>query len=75
LDQILKSLTSRHALLEAEIASERKRPQPDGLRVLGLKKMKLQLRDQIDYIRREGFAPVMVVRRRRFAGPVLKPAL
>jgi len=75
-DQFMKSLTTRHSLIEEEISSEQTRPEPDRTRVLALKKMKLRLRDQIEYLRREGadMARVVVVRRKRWAEMPLKPA-
>ncbi|QTL03750.1 hypothetical protein J5J86_24025 [Aquabacter sp. L1I39] len=76
MDTFLKSLTTRRSLLDAEMQAEREREEPDGERILALRRMKHQLGAQIEYIRREGrqIADVMVVRkRRRFAD--LKPTL
>ncbi|MBP2149171.1 DUF465 domain-containing protein [Xanthobacter autotrophicus DSM 597] len=76
MDQFMKSLKTRHSLIEEEISSEQTRPNPDRNRVLALKKMKLRLRDQIEYLRREGadMARVVVVHRKRWAEVTLKPA-
>ena len=76
MDQFMKSLKTRHSLIEEEISSEQTRPNPDRIRVLALKKMKLRLRDQIEYLRREGadMARVVVVHRKRWAEVTLKPA-
>ena len=48
----LKSLYARHGILEAKIHGEQCRPAPDSLRVRALKKMKLNLRDQIEVMER-----------------------
>lgn len=76
MDQFIKSLKTRHSLIEEEISSEQTRPNPDRNRVLALKKMKLRLRDQIEYLRREGadMARVVVVHRKRWTEVTLKPA-
>jgi hypothetical protein len=52
MDQILKSLRFRGAAIEERIRDELARPAPDSLRLQALKKLKLQFRDQIDYIER-----------------------
>lgn len=76
MDQFLKSLTTRSKMLDAEMDAERRRLDPDGERLVALKRMKRQLGAQIEYIRREGrqIAEVMVVRKpRRFTDLRLKP--
>lgn len=76
MDQFLKSLTMRDKMLDAEMSAERRRDDPDGERLLALKRMKRQIGMQIDFIRREGrqIAEVMVVRKpRRFTELKLKP--
>nr|WP_250152408.1 hypothetical protein [Ancylobacter radicis] len=63
-------------MLDAELAAERRRDQPDGERLVALKRIKRQLGAQIEYIRREGrqITEVMVVRKpRRFTDLKLKP--
>jgi hypothetical protein len=74
-DQFLKSLTARDKMLALELAAERRRDDPDGERLLALKRTKRQIGISIDYIRREGrqIAEVMVVRKRRLAGLKLSP--
>lgn len=75
MDQFLKSLTARDKMLALELAAERRRDDPDGERLLALKRTKRQIGISIDYIRREGrqIAEVMVVRKRRLAGLKLSP--
>ncbi|WGD29078.1 hypothetical protein AncyloWKF20_14980 [Ancylobacter sp. WKF20] len=76
MDQFLKSLTTRSKMLDAEMDAERRRLDPDGERLVALKRIKRQLGAQIDYIRREGrqITEVMVVRKpRRFTDLRLKP--
>ncbi|WAC28544.1 hypothetical protein [Ancylobacter sp. SL191] len=75
MDQFLKSLTTRSKMLDAEMDAERRRLDPDGERLVALKRIKRQLGAQIDYIRREGrqITEVMVVRKpRRFTDLRLK---
>lgn len=74
MDQFLKALTTRHRLIEDEIVEEEKRPAPDRMRVLALKKLKLRMREQIEILHREGRRAVTVVRRRRAAPLILTPA-
>lgn len=74
MDQFLKALTNRHRLIEDEIVAEEKRPAPDRMRVLALKKLKLRMREQIEILHREGRRAVTVVRRRRAAPFILNPA-
>lgn len=46
----LSALTEKHTLLEANIMKEERRPSPDSVRLMALKKEKLKLKDQIvDY--------------------------
>lgn len=67
MDTFLKCLKARHSLLDAEMQAEREREDPNGERLLALRRMKRQIGTQIEYIRREGrqIAEVMVVRKRR----------
>ncbi|MDE1567886.1 hypothetical protein [Aquabacter sediminis] len=67
MDTFLKSLTARRSMLDAEMQAEREREEPNGERLLALRRMKHQIGTQIAYIRREGrqIADVMVVRKRR----------
>lgn len=74
MDQFLKALTTRHRLIEDEIVEEERRPAPDRMRVLALKKLKLRMREQIEILHREGRRAVTVVRRRRAAPLILTPA-
>ncbi|MEQ8305218.1 MAG: YdcH family protein [Hoeflea sp.] len=43
----LKALRSRHSIIESRIQREQMRPSPDSLRVMSMKKIRLQLREQI----------------------------
>lgn len=45
--QLLKALRARHSIVSAKIDEEQRRPQPDGIRVRALKKIKLHLKEQI----------------------------
>ncbi|MEW6256890.1 MAG: DUF465 domain-containing protein [Pseudomonadota bacterium] len=74
MDQLLKALTTRHRIIEDEIVAEEKRPAPDRMRVLALKKIKLRMREQIEILHREGQRAVTIVRRRRAAPLMLNPA-
>lgn len=65
MDQFLKSLTTRSELLDVELAAERRREQPDGERLMALKRIKRQILAQIDYLRREGRERVEVQATRR----------
>ncbi len=74
MDQFLKSLRHRRFAIQARIEEELGRPGPDSLRLRALKKLRLRLRDQIEFIERINrhgrSAPIPVVRRRSFR-PVL----
>jgi hypothetical protein len=48
----LKSLQTRHEILESKIQGEMMRPRPDEVRLTLLKRMKLKLRDEIAGIER-----------------------
>lgn len=52
MDQFLKSLRNRKAIVEARIDEERARPAPDGFRLHALKKLSLQFREQIAFVER-----------------------
>lgn len=43
----LTALKSRHAALETKLSEELSRPLPDSLDILTLKKMKLEVKDQL----------------------------
>ena len=65
MNPLIKSLKARHQIVQSRIEDENRSPAPDSLRVRALKKMKLQLRDQIAFLERVGNSrPVMVVRRK-----------
>lgn len=65
--QLLKALKARHALVANKIDDEQRRPQPDGLRVRSLKKIKLRLKEQIASLERtENMRPAP-------AGMMLRP--
>lgn len=53
MDSFLKALTTRHRLLDDEIRKEQSRPQPNGERLLNLKIRRLQLRDQLECLKRD----------------------
>ena len=50
--QLLKALRARHSIVAAKIDEEQRRPQPDGIRVRALKKIKLHLKEQITLLER-----------------------
>jgi hypothetical protein len=52
MNRLLRALQARHAILETRVMEEKRRPNPDPLRLRALKKIKLQLRDQIASIER-----------------------
>ncbi|MEQ8480942.1 MAG: YdcH family protein [Hoeflea sp.] len=43
----LKALRSRHSIIESRIQREEMRPSPDSLRIMSMKKIRLQLREEI----------------------------
>ena len=49
---LLKALKNRYSLLERKIELETKLPQPDPLRIMELKRIKMQMRDQITWMER-----------------------
>ncbi len=77
MDQFLKSLRHRRAAIEERIREELARPAPDSLRLQALKRLKLQFRDQIDYVermnRRGETTSIPVVRRRNFMLALPRP--
>jgi hypothetical protein len=70
MDQFIKSLRHRRASVQGRIEDEQARPLPDQLRLSALKRLKLQFRDQIEFIermnRRGETTPIPVVRRRSY---------
>ncbi|MBP2550511.1 hypothetical protein J2858_003447 [Neorhizobium galegae] len=54
MNPLLKALHSRHRILEDRIQSEQKSPAPDSLRIMALKKIKLRMREQIEFLQRTG---------------------
>ncbi|MDN2568247.1 DUF465 domain-containing protein [Aquibium sp. A9E412] len=65
MNPLLKSLRTRHDIVQAKIDAEQSRPRPDSLRIMALKKIRLGFREQIEFLeRRDDKPPVMVVRRR-----------
>ncbi len=52
MDQFLKSLRNRKAIVEARIVEEQARPAPDRFRLHTLKKLRLQFREQIAFLER-----------------------
>jgi hypothetical protein len=59
---LLKSLISRHEILEARISAEQRKPLPDDLRIRAMKKLKLKLKEQIAFLERsdEGLTAKLV---------------
>jgi hypothetical protein len=51
---LLKALKSRHRIIEDRIHTEQKSPAPDSLRIMALKKIKLRMREQIEFLQRTG---------------------
>ncbi len=45
----LASLNARHAALDASVAAETRRPQPDQARLARLKREKLKVKEQIEH--------------------------
>jgi len=70
MDQFIKSLRQRRAIIQARIEDEQARPAPDQLRLSALKRLKLRIREQIEFIermnRRGERIAIPVVRRRLF---------
>lgn len=61
MNRLLKALRVRHSILDTRVSEEQRRPLPDPIRLGALKKIRLQLRDQIASLERllgQGAAPV-----------------
>ncbi|MFN3506800.1 MAG: YdcH family protein [Allorhizobium sp.] len=71
--QLLKALRARHSIVAAKIDEEQRRPQPDGVRVRALKKIKLHLKEQITLLERGDAVKAAVARPRasNFGNPIL----
>ncbi|MDO6963170.1 YdcH family protein [Rhizobium alvei] len=52
MNRLLNALRARHAIMETRVSEEQRRPKPDPIRLRALKKIKLQLRDQIASLER-----------------------
>lgn len=52
MNPLLKALKSRHAILQDKIDREQRSLQPDTLRIMSLKRTKLRLREQIEFLER-----------------------
>ncbi|HEV7306101.1 hypothetical protein [Ensifer sp.] len=52
MDQFLKSLRNRKAIVDARIDAEQARPEPDRFRLHALKKLRLQFLEQIAFVER-----------------------
>lgn len=50
---LLRSLRTRHEIVDAKIGSEQNRPMPDTLRIRALKKIRLRIKEQIAFLERE----------------------
>ena len=57
-EHFLRYLQREHARLEAAIADEQRRPQPDGIEISRLKKAKLMVRDQLAMWEQDAFEGV-----------------
>lgn len=71
--QLLKALRARHTIVSAKIDEEQRRPQPDGIRVRALKKIKLHLKEQIMLLEQgEAMkAPIARTKASNFGSPLL----
>ncbi|MCJ8519419.1 hypothetical protein ABID21_002360 [Pseudorhizobium tarimense] len=47
MNRLLKALRARHEIVEARVQEEQRKPMPNSLSLLSLKRIRLQLRDQI----------------------------
>jgi hypothetical protein len=78
MDQFIKSLRHRKAILQARIEDEQARPAPDQLRVSALKRLKLRFREQIEFLERMNRhgekVTIPIVRRRPLRPPLLGKA-
>jgi hypothetical protein len=78
MDQFIKSLRHRRAILQARIEDEQARPAPDQLRVSALKRLKLRFREQIEFLERMNRhgekVTIPIVRRRPLRPPLLGKA-
>ncbi|MEY4270218.1 MAG: hypothetical protein RLZZ58_1434 [Pseudomonadota bacterium] len=59
MNPIFYRLSVIHHRLEREIAQERGRLRPDGLRLQRLKKLKLAIKDRLTVFMRRGAAPAL----------------
>ncbi len=50
LDEHVESLKAKHAALEAAIAEENNRPQPNSVAIAELKRKKLKIKDELERI-------------------------
>ncbi|QNL18331.1 YdcH family protein [Hyphobacterium sp. CCMP332] len=70
----LNALKSRHSELEKKLSEEQARPLPDSLDIATLKKMKLEVKDELR-LARDGSAARLRRRRRRRNSGLDYPAL
>lgn len=68
------ALKSRHEVLEKKLSEEQSRPLPDSLDIVTLKKMKLEVKDQL-HVAETGLQDRMRRRRRRRNSRLDYPAL
>lgn len=75
MDQFLKSLRTRRAVIQDRIDAEQARPVPDSLKLQALKKLRFGFKEQIEFIERLNrsgdLKMIPVVRRRALAPAVL----
>lgn len=69
MNPLLKALKARHSVIDNKIDHEQRAVRPDDLRIMALKKIRLRIREQIEFLERAGRLgkPLVVVRRRRLA--------
>lgn len=77
MDTFLDTLRKRRAILQDRIDEEQARPAPDSLRLRGLKKLKLHLRERIELLehrdRKGTIRSIPVVSRRSLRFPATQP--
>jgi len=70
----LTSLLLRGASLQEAIEREQRRPHPDRLRLLQLKKIRLEIRDRLERLTRPAAAPLQLAPARAMAAPRGRPS-
>jgi hypothetical protein len=70
----LKSLLIRGASLQEAIEREQSRPHPDRIRLLQLKKIRLEIRDRLERLSRPAAGPLQLAPARAMAAPRGRPS-